>query len=210
MTTAFSCPHTLYLVRHGETDWNVRGLLQGSQDIPLNSLGRQQATRAGDNLNWLLPHNSPLDFISSPLQRARETMQLLRQQLGLPPGDYRCDGRLKEISFGDWEGLSWAQIHQQEPERYQQYLASPVDFPMPNGECWQTVFDRISSLLASLQRDSLLVGHSIVLKAFLAVAGGIDPRQLPPLHMPQDRILVMRQGQFAWLQATGTADGQPD
>src|SRR5262252_4690764 len=102
-------------IRHGETDWNVAGRLQGRHDVPLNARGRLQARHCGDILRSLLALTgrvpADFDYISSPLGRARETMQLVRGPLGLPPNGYRVDERLSEIAFGDWEGFTIAQLH---------------------------------------------------------------------------------------------------
>jgi probable phosphoglycerate mutase len=84
----------LYLIRHGETDWNARRLLQGRRDIPLNARGRSQAVASGVCLNWVLPAPAEVDFIASPLGRTRETMQIVRQQLGLPAQAFETDDRL--------------------------------------------------------------------------------------------------------------------
>ena len=201
------CPHTLYLIRHGETDWNAQQRLQGRQDIALNATGHQQAINVGACLSWLNLNVAQLDFFSSPLCRAQQTMCLLRQQLGLAQQAYHTDDRLIEISFGRWEGLSWQAIRQQDPEGYQAYAANPLEQLMPDGENYRQVFARVANFVQSRQRDSLIVAHSVVLKAFLAVAGGVAEQQVPELHMPQNRILIMRQGRFIWLQGNSMPDG---
>ncbi len=86
-------PHRLILVRHGETDWNREGRLQGGQDIPLNPLGREQAAEAAGRLKALEPGFAGLDYICSPMQRARETMDILRRELAMQAGEYRIDDR---------------------------------------------------------------------------------------------------------------------
>ena len=92
---------TIYYLRHGETDWNVEGRLQGRKDIPLNARGRAQAVHCGEILRNLLARDqigaATLDFISSPLGRARETMELARRELGLPTNGYRIDEQLTGI-----------------------------------------------------------------------------------------------------------------
>src|ERR1700759_389255 len=97
---------TIYYVRHGETQWNFDGRLQGQQDIPLNDLGRTQAAHAGGILGDLFARNgrdpSALAFVSSPLGRARSTMELVRGRLKLPPAGYALDDRLREIGYGHW------------------------------------------------------------------------------------------------------------
>ena len=87
----------LYLVRHGQTDWNLAGKLQGQTDIPLNETGRQQAKQAKKLLG-----NLSFDAVySSPLSRAVETAQLISGHSTL---QIITDERIKEIAFGQWEG----------------------------------------------------------------------------------------------------------
>ena len=108
---------TIYYIRHGETAWNAAGRFQGSQDIPLNDLGRTQAMASGGILADLLARDghaaSALRFVASPLGRARLTMELMREKMNLPSNDYAVDDRLREIGFGQWEGmtLSEMQLH---------------------------------------------------------------------------------------------------
>ena len=82
-------PPRLYYIRHGETDWNVEYRLQGGRDIPINANGRAQARRCGDIMRDLLARDhraaADLDFVASPLGRARETMEIVRAGLGLLP-----------------------------------------------------------------------------------------------------------------------------
>src|SRR6266571_381641 len=107
-------PPVLYYIRHGETDWNVEGRLQGQCDIPINANGRAQAYRCGEVLRDLFARDAinpaSLDFVSSPLGRTRETMERLRAALQLDPASSRTDPRLAEISFGQWEGFTLAEL----------------------------------------------------------------------------------------------------
>ncbi|RYE68854.1 MAG: histidine phosphatase family protein, partial [Rhizobiaceae bacterium] len=107
----------LYVIRHGQTDWNAEGRLQGQKDIPLNDTGRLQATGNGEALKELLGDDvADFDFVASPLSRTRETMERLRTAMGLDPLAYRTDDRLVEVSFGDWEGQTLAEVKKLEPE----------------------------------------------------------------------------------------------
>ena len=107
----------LYYVRHGETDFNREGRLQGRRDTVLNAHGRQQAAECGVLLRNLFArdHMRPQDFkyVASPLKRARETMEIVRATLGLRPHDYEVDARLIEIAYGEWEGLTLQEIETQ-------------------------------------------------------------------------------------------------
>jgi broad specificity phosphatase PhoE len=90
---------TLLLVRHGETDWNAEGRLQGQIDRPLSDFGRRQARQLGETLE-----GEELEAIySSDLARARETAEIVAERLGLP---VELDSDLREKDWGTWEGLT--------------------------------------------------------------------------------------------------------
>src|SRR5690606_31810148 len=105
----------VYIVRHGETAWNVEYRLQGQADVPLNDEGRRQATANGLRLAQLIPNPEEFDFVASPMQRTRSTMELIRAAMKLDPTDYRTDPRLMEMSFGDWQGFTFAELEAQNP-----------------------------------------------------------------------------------------------
>jgi len=110
----------IYYIRHGLTDWNAAGRLQGRHDTPLNVEGRLQAARCGDILADLFARERRVpqayDYVSSPLLRARATMDAVRATLGLDPAGYRVEERLAEISFGDWEGLTYEDVLARDPD----------------------------------------------------------------------------------------------
>ena len=132
---------TVFYVRHGETDWNVAGRLQGHRDIPLNDKGRGQASHCGGILRDLFAREGrdplALNYVSSPLQRATETMELARTAMGLPARGYIRDPRLIEIAFGDWEGSTIALLHQNDPVRISQREHDKWHFLPPNGESYE-------------------------------------------------------------------------
>lgn len=100
----------LYLVRHGETDWNAQRRIQGNTDIPLNDIGRKQAARTGRLLNrrdWDA-------VVTSPLSRAFETGSIIAAELGLP--EPTTDDRLVERNYGEAEGLDFAEMQRRFPE----------------------------------------------------------------------------------------------
>ena len=143
MAETAKLPPTIYYIRHGETDWNVAGRLQGRHDVPLNGRGRAQATHCGDILRDLFARDgrnpADLDYVSSPLGRARKTMELLRASLGLPADGYEIEPRLAEIAFGDWEGFTIAQLHTRDPQRIAAREQDKWHFVPPGGESYKTV-----------------------------------------------------------------------
>ncbi len=104
----------IYYIRHGLTDWNVAQRLQGRHDVPLNAAGCAQAACCAAILQDLFRREGrapeSFDYVSSPLVRARATMEIVRAALGLEPAGYAIAGQLAEIAFGEWEGLTYAQV----------------------------------------------------------------------------------------------------
>ncbi len=194
---------TLIHIRHGQTEWNATARLQGSQDIPLNALGREQALRNGralkDELQRLGRHAEELHFIGSPLGRARDTMELVRGELGLPVGGYEVEPRLIEVSFGDFEGLSYADVEKRDPEAYAALRADKWHFVPPGGESYVMLRDRVARWHATLDRDVIVISHGGVYRALRSVLYAIHDPTLADYFVPQDRIFVWRDGAGRWV-----------
>lgn len=189
----------LYLVRHGETDWNAQGRLQGGHDIPLNALGRAQAAAAARILKGLVRNPGALDYVASPLSRARATMEILRETLGLPAADYRADERLVEIGFGEWEGLTWPEIRARDPERAIAREADKWGYRPPGGESYADLLARIAPAFGALARDTVVVSHGGVTRAALAHLCDHAPEQAPHMEIWQGRILVVQSRRWRWV-----------
>ena len=106
----------LIVWRHGNTDWNAGGRVQGQTDVPLNALGRQQALDASE----LLVKRKPDAIVSSDLRRAAETAAALAALTGLT---IHQDERLRERYFGAWQGLTMAEVSQRFPEEHARWTA---------------------------------------------------------------------------------------
>ncbi|MBV1701578.1 MAG: phosphoglycerate mutase family protein [Hyphomicrobiales bacterium] len=188
--------YRLIFLRHGQTDWNVEERLQGQRDIPLNGIGRDQAASAGRSCKpWL---ESDLNFLCSPLQRTRETMTIARQAMGLQPSPFATDDRLKEISFGDWEGMTWGEIEKADPARANARDADKWGYAPPGGESYVMLAERIKPVLAELSADTLIVSHGGVARALMALIGGVSPKRAPLLNVYQGRPLVFEGGRCKW------------
>ena len=163
---------TLYFARHGETDWNRERRLQGQHDIPLNALGRVQASRSGELLRGLLERDgrpaAQCDYVSSPLGRARETMELMRAAMGLDPEAYRTDARLMEMSFGRWEGFTFAELRAREAAALTERERDKWGFVLPGGESYAQLELRVGTWYESLERDSVVTAHGGVCRALIA------------------------------------------
>jgi probable phosphoglycerate mutase len=191
-------PHRLILVRHGETDWNREGRLQGGQDIQLNALGRTQAAEAADRLRALVPDLAAVDFLCSPMHRARETMAIMRARLGLAPDDYAIDERLRELTFGSWEGFTWREMRKSEPEQSRARMRDKWGFVPPGGESYAMLAQRIRPVLAGLARETVMVSHGGVARAVLALCAGVSPQKAALVEIWQGKILIVDRGKAEW------------
>ena len=189
---------TIYFVRHGETDWNAARRLQGQTDICLNETGRLQAARNGRMLKELIRDFAALDFVASPLSRTRETMEIVRSEIGLERSAFRTDERLVEINFGHWEGFTWQELPDRDPEGHQARLADAFGWRPHGGESYRDLTERIAPWVASLESDVVVVSHGGVSRALRGHLLGLDPCEVPHLEVPQDKVLVLRPGIIEW------------
>ncbi|PVE26221.1 histidine phosphatase family protein [Microvirga sp. KLBC 81] len=191
---------TIYFIRHGETDWNLEGRLQGQKDIPLNDLGRVQAEEAGRRLKDIAPHYEDLAYVASPMRRTRETMELLRAAIGLHPQSYRLDERLVELTFGSWEGMTWKEVRRAEPQLAALRERDKWNYVPPGGgESYAMLKDRIGPVLDDLTRDTVIVAHGGVARAFLALCCGVSSRQAASMDIWQGRVLVIEGRNHRWV-----------
>lgn len=191
----------LFYIRHGETDWNVESRLQGQRDIPINARGREQARRSGAILGDLLARDDiaavGLDFVASPLGRARETMELMRATLGLEAKAYRVDPRLAEVSFGKWEGFTSAELRTHFPELNAAREADKWGFTPPAGESYATASLRMRAWYDALTRDTVAVAHGGTLRGLVVQLGIASWDDAPFLDVSQGVVYVIQPGSIA-------------
>lgn len=192
---------TVYYIRHGETDWNMAGRLQGHRDIPLNDNGRRQARHCGQVLRDLFVKEgrdpSSIDYVSSPLVRASETMELVREGLGLPRDGFRRDAQLIELSFGDWEGSTIALLHQNDPVRIAQREHDKYHFVPPNGESYRMVEARMKRWYDGLNGDVVATAHGGTCRGLMTCLGVAKPAVAPLVDIVQGEVYVFRGGELA-------------
>jgi broad specificity phosphatase PhoE len=191
-------PRILF-IRHGETDWNAEGRLQGQKDIPINAKGRRQAVDAGRKLAELRLEPQALPWLVSPMHRTRETAEIARTALGLDPRSYIVDERLKEISFGQWEGRTWKEVRRSEPEQALRREADKWRFVPPGGESYAMLAERVRPWTTELERDVIVVCHGGVARALLFLLCGLAPEQAPAVEIWQGRVLILADGRFRWI-----------
>jgi broad specificity phosphatase PhoE len=191
---------TIYYIRHGETDWNAQGRLQGGMDIPLNDLGRKQAAAAGSILGGLLGREGrsapSLSYVASPLGRARRTMELVRGALNLPPRDYALDDRLREIGYGRWEGSTFAQMRASDPELFAKRRADKWTVPPPGGESYAEVQARVRDWYDGLIADTVAVAHGGTARALMVALAIKTSAIAADLGIEQGVVYVFADGRL--------------
>jgi broad specificity phosphatase PhoE len=161
---------TLLLVRHGETDWNRDGRWQGGSDTHLNDVGRAQANALARTLD------GSVDAIySSDLARARETAEILAAKLGL---EVYVDERLRERSFGAWEGLTTSEIEQRFAQQHERWRLGE-GAGSEDAEPFETFGARVAGFLDELlerhpDEEVLVVAHGGSIRVIHALARGLD------------------------------------
>lgn len=199
--TGFS--HTLYFVRHGETDWNRAGRLQGQTEIELNSLGRAQAARNGETLAELMSRDgidvAVFPFVASPMKRVRQTAEIVRQRLGLMIDGYPTDDRLKEIAFGEHEGFTPADLKQRFPDHHRARKTDRWRYAPPGGESYAELSDRVGEWLSGIDADTIVVAHGGISRVLRGHLLGLKPEDVMGLEVPQDRVMVASGGRCDWV-----------
>ena len=189
---------TIYYIRHGETEWNAQGRLQGVQDVPLNDLGRRQSAGAGRILADLFARDGrsegSLEFVASPLGRARQTMELVRGVLRLPLAEYAIDDRLREIGYGEWEGSTLMQMQARDPDVFARRQAEKWTVSPPGGENYVSVQARMSDWYSELTADTVAVAHGGTARALMVTLGLETPESAADLTIEQGAVYVFGDG----------------
>lgn len=198
-------PRKIIFVRHGETAYNAKSRLQGQRDIALNARGRDQARMVGRTLRARI--GAEIDrlearkaFMASPLGRARETMELVRAAMDLPPEAYRIEPALREISFGMWEGFTWAELRGRDPKAVAAHRADKWRYVPPGGESYAMLVERLRPWLAALHGDVFVVAHGGVARALMAMLCGAPDEIAAEAPIRQGRALVFDDAVNRWIE----------
>lgn len=157
---------TIYIVRHGQTEWNVAHRMQGHQDSPLTELGIRQAEWLGESMK-----DEKIDIIySSSSPRARRTAELIRntRDIHITESD-----ELKEIHLGVWEGRTQAEVKAEHPEQFQHFWEDPKKFSVPDCETFQAASERAIRQLQAIIKEHrgktvLIVTHTVIVKLLMS------------------------------------------
>jgi len=200
---------TLYFARHGQTQANLEKLFSGKKDTPLTPQGREQAHEIGQVLKRELGTKASIACVSSPLKRARVTMEIARGVLELPPDGYTTDPRIQEIDLGRWDQQTEAQARALDPAYYDRRSADKWSVPAPGGEDYRDVAARLRAWINDLRADTFAVSHGAATRILRGLILGLDAGQMSTLDEPQGVVFRVRGAQITKLPPAGGAVSNP-
>lgn len=163
----------LYLIRHGQTEWNTQRRFQGWLDSPLTQLGIDAALSLKEELKDILFDT----YMSSPSPRAYKTLSLVSNA---SEDVLKTDSRLREIMLGSWQGMTHDEIETLYPEHIAMFYDEPEKFAFSNAETFYDVYDRVKSFISDLEaldvadeeKNILVVTHGVTLMVFQLIFNG--------------------------------------
>ena len=189
---------TLILVRHGESEWNRAGRIQGQINSPLTDLGINQAKAIREYLSGILL-NQQLEIYTSPLDRALQTAEIIAQGIDYPSRKIIIEERLNDFNLGEISGtFGWDKVAEIFPEQAQLRLQDPMRFHPSGGESGAEFEARLRSLLEDLMDDGtlkLMVSHGIVNKFIRGILKNLSGKEMVELGESQNTIYRLEQGE---------------
>ena len=182
----------IYLVRHGQTEFNRERRIQGHVDSPLTELGVRQAQAVAGLLADLIRGEPGWRIVSSPLGRAAATAEVVSQRLSLPVA---LDARLKEMSWGPHDGRLRRELEAEYPDTFGR---TSWAFDMPDGESYEDVAGRVGAWLADLppepDRRIIAVSHGITGRVLRGLYANMGRDQAATQDVPQDAVFRLHHG----------------
>jgi len=202
---------TLILVRHGESEWNRAGRIQGQVNSPLTDLGINQAKATRDYLSGILL-NQQLEIYTSPLDRALQTAEIIAQGIDYPSRKIIIEERLNDFNLGEISGtFGWDKVAEIFPEQAQLRLQDPMRFHPSGGESGAEFEARLRSLLEDLKDDGtlkLMVSHGIVNKFIRGILKNLSGKEMVELGESQNTIYRLEEGEETEIKIPPTIRGK--
>ena len=202
---------TLILVRHGESEWNRAGRIQGQINSPLTDLGINQAKAIREYLSGILL-NQQLEIYTSPLDRALQTAEIIAQGIEYPSSKIIIEERLNDFNLGEISGtFGWDKVAEIFPEQAQLRLQDPMRFHPSGGESGAEFEARLRSLLEDLMDDGtlkLMVSHGIVNKFIRGILKNLSGKEMVELGESQNTIYRLEQGEETEIKIPPTIRGK--
>lgn len=190
---------TILLIRHGETQWNIEGRLQGGQDAPLTLNGFRQICAVAENTRdiWMaLSAAAAVSYITSPLGRARQTSSILADCWGIPYSDFQCHDAIAERNYGAWEGMTLPEVSRSRPTEFDAHQDDIWGYQVPGGESKNQLCARIKHWLSHLSTDQpyVVVTHSGCFRLIRGLYVGASAMEMDAYREPQTTSYLLGDG----------------
>lgn len=194
---------TIYFIRHGETDWNKQGLIQGSIETELNAHGIEQAKAVAEALAQKREELFGFQFVVSPQKRAQQTMGFIASALGISMASVKPEPRVRELGFGVWENHPFWEL--KDSPIYPADAEARYDWRPEGGESYADGVARVDDWLSTVTQPTLVVAHGAVGRCLMGYVAGLAPAALVTLKTPQGCYCRLQNGQIDWFDANHDA-----
>jgi broad specificity phosphatase PhoE len=194
----------IYFVRHGQSEWNAVQRFQGQWNSDLSELGRRQAVVSGR----LLARLGIQALFSSPLDRAKQTTEIINEPLGLP---VVYDDRIMEWNCGDWSGHLREEVISRWPEAWAARQADLFHYRGANCENYPDMFERARPFVGRLERHEAqsiaVVSHGMIGKVMVAILLGLDEQQTLAIYQSNDVVFRVTTGEVSEVHHYRSGEG---
>lgn len=177
----------IYLVRHGESEANISKRFSGVTDVELSKAGEKQAAKAGKNLKNKTIHR----IFSSPLKRAKNTAEIIADEIGFNKKNIIVENCLTEVNFGIFENLTWEEIIEQYADESESWIEFKHKYKFPKGEGYDDIILRVSDFIDNVPDNSLIATHFGVIQAILLYFEIADDNSLWNFHISNCDIIIL-------------------
>ena len=193
----------IYFIRHGETDWNKQGLIQGSVETELNALGILQVQAVANALVQKREELFGFQFVCSPQHRAQQTMGYITSALGISMEQVKTEPRVRELGFGIWEGKPFWEL--KDSPIYPADAETRYDWRPEGGESYADGVARVDDWLSTVMLPTLVVAHGAVGRCLMGYVAGVKPADIVTLKTPQGCYCKLENGTISWFDANHNA-----
>jgi probable phosphoglycerate mutase len=193
--------HPIYFLRHGETESNAAGRMQGHLDSNLTAKGEAQAAAMASVLSQVTNGDS-IDMVSSPLGRAVQTADIICRVLRTPRHLRRTDVRLREMTWGAWDGSTLPEIQARWPQEWRARQVDRWNCPPPGGESYAMLHERVALAFRDILADDrpvIVVAHGVVGRIVRGLHLRLDPPAIMALDEPQGVVMRLDAGSITAL-----------
>lgn len=180
----------IYLIRHGETEWNKTGRLQGHSNVLLSPEGIHQAQLLAEHM----PFHTVDAVYSSDLSRAMETARILAAKFGLPVIQ---ESGFREVNFGDWEGRNFSELATEVPDGFENFFTRPDRVHPPNGESFLEAQSRLINALDEVvaeheDQSVVVVSHGAAIRLLMCAVLGMPIRKMWTISQFNMAVNILR------------------